>query len=70
MHQQQDQYLFCQGFSHQSSESRTILPGGFHAIGFHCGSPVRKERVPKTAKHSQVVIDALYSKYDIQNAKK
>mmetsp|Transcript_5338 Transcript_5338/g.9392 ORF Transcript_5338/g.9392 Transcript_5338/m.9392 type:complete len:146 (-) Transcript_5338:1311-1748(-) len=44
VHQQQDQYLFCQGFSHQSSESRTILPGGFHAIGFHCGSPVRKER--------------------------
>lgn len=31
--QQQDQYLFCQGWFHQSSLSRMILPGGCHSIG-------------------------------------
>mmetsp|Transcript_20537 Transcript_20537/g.44573 ORF Transcript_20537/g.44573 Transcript_20537/m.44573 type:complete len:129 (-) Transcript_20537:1371-1757(-) len=35
VHQQHDQYLFCQGWFHQSSDSRSIHSGIFHNIGTH-----------------------------------
>ena len=42
--QQQDQYLFSQGCSHQSSEVRFISPGGLQIVGFHSLPPPPLER--------------------------
>lgn len=53
-HQQQDQYLFSHGLRRQSSESRLIIPTGFHRVGRHPSPspPRRDQQTPSRAQQN------------------